>query len=94
MEMMSAEMYEDVRRAAEVHRQTRKYAREFLKPGMSMIDICEKIEGTTRRLVEEDGLAAGTPLLYPLLLPLPYSVLEKNRRKWKKLRDRDNRSRG
>eukprot|EP00026_Physarum_polycephalum_P006818 Phypoly_transcript_06871.p1 GENE.Phypoly_transcript_06871~~Phypoly_transcript_06871.p1 ORF type:complete len:462 (+),score=121.79 Phypoly_transcript_06871:91-1476(+) len=58
-EMMSEDMYQDVRRAAEVHRQTRKYAREFIKPGMSMIEICEKIEDTTRKLVEENGLSAG-----------------------------------
>ena len=31
--------YRDIRRAAESHRQTRKYVRSWIKPGMTMIDI-------------------------------------------------------
>ena len=31
--------YRDIRRAAESHRQTRKYVKSWIKPGMSMIDI-------------------------------------------------------
>jgi methionyl aminopeptidase len=30
-----------VREAAEVHRQVRAYAQQTIKPGMSMIDICQ-----------------------------------------------------
>ena len=37
----------------------RAYARKTIKPGMSMIDICETIENGTRSLVEENGLEAG-----------------------------------
>lgn len=59
MEMMSEGMYQEVRRAAEVHRQTRQYMREFIKPGRSLIEIAEEIESTIRRLVEGDGLGAG-----------------------------------
>ncbi|KAI7858474.1 peptidase M24, structural domain-containing protein [Circinella umbellata] len=51
--------YNDMRKAAEVHRQVRAYARKTIKPGMSMIDICETIENGTRSLVEENGLEAG-----------------------------------
>lgn len=58
-ERMSEEMYKDVRRAAEVHRQVRQYAQRFIKPGMLMTDICERIEDTTRKLIEENGLVAG-----------------------------------
>jgi methionyl aminopeptidase len=96
--MMSEDMYQEVRRAAEVHRQTRKHAQEFIKvyplssflsspsflsvspiysfvqPGMSMIEICEGIEDTTRKLVEENGLAAGIGLI-PLFLSSPSSSL-------------------
>lgn len=32
-------MYSDFRRAAESHRQTRKYVKSWIKPGMKMIDI-------------------------------------------------------
>lgn len=33
------EIYKDFRRAAESHRQTRKYVKSWIKPGMTMIDI-------------------------------------------------------
>ena len=31
--------YKKLRRAAEVHRQTRKYAQSFIRPGMKIMDI-------------------------------------------------------
>ncbi|PCH34153.1 peptidase M24A methionine aminopeptidase [Wolfiporia cocos MD-104 SS10] len=51
--------YTNIRRAAEVHRQVRNYARKHIKPGMTMIEIAETIEDGTRALVEESGLEAG-----------------------------------
>ncbi|KAI0756249.1 peptidase M24A methionine aminopeptidase [Daedaleopsis nitida] len=51
--------YNHIRRAAEVHRQVRKYARKVIRPGMRMLDIAEIIENGTRALVEEDGLETG-----------------------------------
>lgn len=51
--------YNNIRRAAEVHRQVRKYARKFIKPGMRMIDIADSIENGTRALVEEERLDSG-----------------------------------
>lgn len=33
------DMYNDLRRAAESHRQTRKYIKSWIKPGMKMFDI-------------------------------------------------------
>ncbi|TCD68297.1 Methionine aminopeptidase 2 [Steccherinum ochraceum] len=51
--------YNNIRRAAEVHRQVRKYARKFIRPGMSMTEIAEGIEDGTRALVEESGLESG-----------------------------------
>ena len=51
--------YQNIRRAAEVHRQVRKYARKHIKPGMSMIEIAETVEDGTRALVEEEGLECG-----------------------------------
>ncbi|KAG1635165.1 hypothetical protein G6F44_009903 [Rhizopus delemar] len=58
-ERLKEEDYNDLRRAAEVHRQVRAYARKAIKPGMSMIEIAELIENGTRALVEENGLEAG-----------------------------------
>lgn len=38
------QIYEDLREAAEVHRQVRRHAQRVIKPGMSMIEICQIIE--------------------------------------------------
>ncbi|QSL66346.1 hypothetical protein MERGE_000724 [Pneumocystis wakefieldiae] len=59
LELLSYGDYQDLRRAAEVHRQVRKYAQKMIHPGMPMIEIAELIENSTRTLVEEDGLKAG-----------------------------------
>ncbi|KAJ1679897.1 Methionine aminopeptidase 2, partial [Spiromyces aspiralis] len=49
----------DLRRAAEVHRQVRKYAQSIIKPGVDLTNIAEKIENGTRTLVEAKGHKAG-----------------------------------
>ncbi|KAI9145318.1 peptidase M24, structural domain-containing protein [Paraphysoderma sedebokerense] len=59
LERSMTDEYNDVRRAAEVHRQVRSYAQKHIKPGMTMIEICEMIENGTRNLIEESGLEAG-----------------------------------
>lgn len=51
--------YDDLRRAAEVHRQTRRYAQSIIQPGMKIMDICNEIEACNRRLIEANGLEAG-----------------------------------
>jgi methionyl aminopeptidase len=58
-EKLDFDMYNSVRLAAECHRQVRMDAHNFIKPGMRLVDICERIENTNRRLVEENGLQAG-----------------------------------
>lgn len=52
-------MYKEVRQAAEAHRQTRQYIQKWVKPGMKMIDICNELESTARKLINENGLEAG-----------------------------------
>jgi len=51
--------YENIRRGAEVHRLVRKYARKFIRPGMTMTEIANGIEDGVRALVEDNGLEAG-----------------------------------
>ncbi|XP_050536604.1 methionine aminopeptidase 2 [Daktulosphaira vitifoliae] len=51
--------YNDARRAAEAHRQVRKHIQNWVKPGMTMIEICEELERCSRALIGEDGLKAG-----------------------------------
>ncbi|XP_014363388.2 methionine aminopeptidase 2 [Papilio machaon] len=59
LDRMHQDIYQEIRHAAEAHRQTRKYIRDWIKPGMTMIQICEELETTARRLIGEDGLKAG-----------------------------------
>lgn len=59
LERLQKPMYNSVRRAAEVHRQVRKYMRSIVKPGMLMIELCETLENMVRKLIKENGLQAG-----------------------------------
>ncbi|KAL4226349.1 Methionine aminopeptidase 2 [Mactra antiquata] len=52
-------LYEEVRLASEAHRQTRQYMQSIIKPGMTMIEICETLEGISRKTIGEKGLEAG-----------------------------------
>lgn len=53
------ETHQDFREGAEVHRQVRNHMRQFLKPGVPLIEICEELEKTSRLLIKERGLEAG-----------------------------------
>lgn len=59
VDRLHTDIYNELRLAAEAHRQTRKYIRDWVRPGMSMIQICEELETTARRLIGEKGLEAG-----------------------------------
>lgn len=56
---MHSDIYNEVRLAAEAHRQTRQHIQRWVKPGMTMIQICEELENTARKLIDENGLKAG-----------------------------------
>jgi methionyl aminopeptidase len=59
LERADVEMVNSVRKAAEVHRQVRSYIQSIAKPGVLLIDMCEKLEECSRKLIEESGLEAG-----------------------------------
>jgi len=59
VDRLQLDMYNEVRQAAEAHRQTRQYMQRWIKPGMKMIDICEELESTSRKLINENGLKQG-----------------------------------
>lgn len=59
LDRMHLDIYNELRLAAEAHRQTRQYIQKWIKPGMTMIDICEELENTARKLISEKGLEAG-----------------------------------
>jgi methionine aminopeptidase len=58
-ERLSSDLYSKLRHASEVHRQVRHYAQSFIKPGIKLIDMCERLEETNRLLVQEHGLERG-----------------------------------
>jgi len=49
----------DMRKAAECHRQVRKWVQSVVKPGIKLYDLCENLENLNRYLVKEAGLDAG-----------------------------------
>ncbi|KYR00174.1 methionine aminopeptidase 2 [Tieghemostelium lacteum] len=59
IEKMNSTIYQDVRRAAECHRQVRKYMQGIVKPGMGLTELVETLERTNKQLVEANGLKAG-----------------------------------
>nr|WCZ58697.1 methionine aminopeptidase MAP-2 [Seculamonas ecuadoriensis] len=52
-------IYEDARWAAECHRQVRQSVQSWIRPGMRMIDICERLEEMNRLAVGVDGINRG-----------------------------------
>ncbi|CAM9258360.1 unnamed protein product [Ectocarpus fasciculatus] len=54
-----AGLYDKARKAAEVHRQVRRHAQSYIKPGIKLIDMCTMLEEKNRELVRENGLDAG-----------------------------------
>ncbi|CAM9323202.1 unnamed protein product, partial [Ascophyllum nodosum] len=57
--MQYASLYDKARKAAEVHRQVRRHAQSYIKPGIKLIDMCTMLEEKNRELVRENGLEAG-----------------------------------
>ena len=51
--------YNGIRKAAECHRQVRKFAQSRVKPGKSLNELCEEIENMNRYLIKKNGLNAG-----------------------------------
>jgi len=56
---LNSDLYESVRQASEVHRQVRHFAQSFIKPGIKLIDLCDKLEEMNRKLIKENGIQAG-----------------------------------
>lgn len=54
-----ADQLEDTRQAAEVHRQVRRWTQSWIRPGMPLMLICDKIEKKLEELIEKDGLKRG-----------------------------------
>lgn len=69
-EALSEGMYDQLREAAEAHRQVRKWARGWIKPGMKMIGIADSVETAMRRTIGAKGLDRG--IAFPCGLSLNF----------------------
>ena len=58
-ERMTSDLYSKLRHASEVHRQVRHHAQSFIKPGIKLVDMCERLEEMNRLLVKDSGLERG-----------------------------------
>lgn len=58
-EIFLEENLQSLRKAAEAHRQVRKYAQSMIKPGVKLIEICQNIEKTIKLLLDSHGIDGG-----------------------------------
>ena len=52
--LLEAELIK-LREAAKVHRNVRKYAQSYIRPGMTMVEICSRLEAKTLELVKTNA---------------------------------------
>ncbi|RDW70710.1 Methionine aminopeptidase 2-2 [Aspergillus mulundensis] len=64
----------DYRKAAEVHRQVRKWTQEHVKPGQGLMEIAEDIDDGVRALLGHAGLEPGDSLKAGLGFPTGLSL--------------------
>lgn len=52
-------MLQDLRKAAEIHKKVRNYARQFLTPGQDLLEFCNKLEEKNRELSQSQDYSNG-----------------------------------
>jgi len=58
-EKLDESMYNELREAAEVHRQCRHDIQKYIRPGVALIDIANQLETSTKTLLRANGLERG-----------------------------------
>mmetsp|Transcript_80085 Transcript_80085/g.185980 ORF Transcript_80085/g.185980 Transcript_80085/m.185980 type:complete len:600 (+) Transcript_80085:81-1880(+) len=51
--------YDKIRLAAECHRQVRRYVQSYIRPGLTMTELCQRLEKKTHELIAANGLECG-----------------------------------
>lgn len=69
MKNMDDNYLNDYRKAAETHRQVRKYVQTIAKPGITMNKLAEEIEDGVRALVGHPGIETGDALKAGVAFP-------------------------
>lgn len=61
LDKVTADVLGNLRRAAEVHRKVRQWMKaNVIRPGIPLVEMCQQLEQQVWRLVEKDGLKAGS----------------------------------
>lgn len=74
LDRMNNDFLTDYRRGAEIHREVRQWARNFIKPGMSLTEIAEGIEDSVRALTGHQGLEEGDGQIAGMGFPTGLSI--------------------
>lgn len=68
------EFLREYRKGAEIHREVRQWAQNWIKPGMSLTEIAEGIEDSVRALTGHQGLEEGDALIAGMGFPTGLSI--------------------
>ncbi|KAF2117528.1 methionine aminopeptidase 2-like protein [Lophiotrema nucula] len=74
LDRMNQDFLTDYRRGAEVHRQVRQWAQNWIKPGMTLTEIAEGIEDSVRALTGHQGLEEGDAIKGGMGFPTGLSI--------------------
>ncbi|EAT87316.1 hypothetical protein SNOG_04925 [Parastagonospora nodorum SN15] len=74
LDRMNNDFLTDYRRGAEIHRTVRQWARDWIKPGMSLTEIAEGIEDSVRALTGHQGLEDGDAQIAGMGFPTGLSI--------------------
>ncbi|KAH7094827.1 methionine aminopeptidase 2-like protein [Paraphoma chrysanthemicola] len=74
LDRMNNDFLTDYRRGAEIHREVRQWARNFIKPGMGLTEIAEGIEDSVRALCGHQGLEDGDAQIAGMGFPTGLSI--------------------
>ncbi|KAL1612540.1 Methionine aminopeptidase 2 [Paraconiothyrium brasiliense] len=74
LDRMNQDFLTDYRRGAEVHREVRQWAQNWIKPGMTLTEIAEGIEDSVRALTGHQGLEEGDALKAGMGFPTGLSI--------------------
>jgi methionyl aminopeptidase len=69
IETLNTEWLTDYRHGAIIHKQVRAWAKDWIKPGMTLTEIAEGIEDGTRHLTGHMGLEPGDNILGGVAFP-------------------------
>ncbi|KAI9813890.1 MAG: Methionine aminopeptidase 2 [Phylliscum demangeonii] len=74
LDRMQHDFLTDYRQAAEVHRQVRRWAKQHIQPGQTLMEIAEGIEDGVRALTGHAGLEEGDNLIAGMGFPTGLSL--------------------